>query len=859
MRSTLHSAPGSVHDAPCPTPPRLGQKAARAIVFLTWLTAAAASVAPAREFPTSVGASPSEPQLITSARLLKLGEEITLTFRVPPQVTDSELEIFPRYLESADPGSRYRAGGNLDWINALPHETVPVNAVDGRAEVRYRPAACGSYLARWRVADEQFVRYFAAIDDDWVVLRFSSFEGLEPHPTLHATGVPLDYRLPGDRFRPDDPLLCRFRDYDRHFGESIIPALPDTPTMTTQERVASYGEVLERVRRLLPDPSNARSARVDMRHDLDPGYTEALECLGVNDHCGLQEANAKPWLGMPEFPYFSSATDCRKTRQQPGGTVVAHQWDFCGGWHFIGPVSWHYKAASGEWAPAQRCIREGVEELVNLASASGHPAFAVPLYDGVVGPGYPNPQFTYAVPDSRGFEGDIRDAFIARAALDDSQISLAMSRGAAALRELGVTLDTFVDGSDNSHDGSATKRSVRKLGMPIETLDNQQMTVHLDGKSCLVTDVAALGDGDFTIGIWVKPEGAQTAWANLISSHNNSSNHDLRGVSLEQDGSHANRFYLIAGADTHWMGTALTTQLVPGSWQHFAVVRRGHGLTHYLNGKVTADGEVLDRSIVPATDPLRIGDWARGVVDPQHASSEPVTAMDDFVERYQRFVFFELPKEHKLAFARSIDIADYYQRHFETTPRTVFVSQTDHVTYDMWWLCSWCNDAVLVPRQVIPWETRMSTVFRLRNSVYPFKDPLSQEYILVEDQRRSIRFERECPNPVWWFDYIRQERTPQGSRISWTVTPDVTVVKSGWRDEQHGKCQTFSMRTSASWDDYAIAAWDLPVPRGCAKPVVQSNAKEVILARNRSGQWHAVLVFDLRPDATLQLTVNAPQ
>jgi len=160
---------------------------------------------------------------------------------------------------------------------------------------------------------------------------------------------------------------------------------------------------------------------------------------------------------------------------------------------------------------------------------------------------------------------------------------------------------------------------------------------------------------------------------------------------------------------------------------------------------------------------------------------------------------------------------------------------------------------------VIPWETRMSTVFRLRDTVYPFKDPLSHEYILVEDQQRSIRFERECPNPVWWFDYTRQERGAEGSGISWTVTPNVEVLRSGWRDEADGKHQTLTMRTSASFDNYAIAVWDLPVAQGTRPPIVQSDAKESILARNRDGQWHAVLVFDLRPDTQLRLTVREPR
>ena len=159
--------------------------------------------------------------------------------------------------------------------------------------------------------------------------------------------------------------------------------------------------------------------------------------------------------------------------------MVAHQWDFCGGWHFLGPVSWHFKAAAGDWKTAEACVRQGSDELANLTILSGHPAFAMPLYDGLAGPDYPNPAFRYNVNSS---------------------------------------------------------------------------------------------------------------------------------------------------------------------------------------------------------------------------------GMLSFVEKYQRLIAFELPKRRHVAFARSIDVADYYRRRFRVTPRTVFVSRTEHLDYDMWWLCTWCNQRILVLRQRIPWE-----------------------------------------------------------------------------------------------------------------------------------------------------------
>jgi hypothetical protein len=230
--------------------------------------------------------------------------------------------------------------------------------------------------------------------------------------------------------------------------------------------------------------------------------------------------------------------------------------------------------------------------------------------------------------------------------------------------------------------------------------------------------------------------------------------------------------------------------------------------------------------------------------------------MRDFAERYQRLIAFEFPKQHQVAFARSVDIADYYRRHFRATPRTVFVSRTDHVLYDLWWLCHWCNDYQLVPRERIPWLTRMSVLMEQRRSgVTRYKDPLSCEYVLVEDQQRSIRFERDCPNPVWWFDYTRQETGPGGSASEPTEIPDVTVrlhpwVRGGGRLTTHLRCQT-----AAEFPDYAICLWGLPEDADPTAPI-ETSARQAIVVRNLQGDWHLVLRFDLVPDAHLELSLR---
>lgn len=595
-----------------------------------------------------------KPQWTTGPRLLRAEEGIEFDFYLPDGVRHGRLAIFTHYLEGAEPGQDFSARGGLQWLDTQTPQLFDLKFVNRRASLTYRPASPGNYIARWAAGGEVFYRYFAVIEDDSIVLRFSTFIELESEPMLHATGIPLDYRLPVEQFVAGSPMFEKLLSNHRVFGDTVIPAFPDTPPsgatsgMTIDDRVKLYGEGLKRVRALLPDSSDARAARLEFRHATDPGYVEVFARLGLNNHFGLQEPNILPWLGMPEFPYFASTTDFRKPNQGQGGAVVSHTWDFCAGFHFIGPISWHYAASEGDFSKAEDCIRHGMDELKNMAGLSGYPAFANPLYDG----------------------------------------------------------------------------ATRNYGYP---------------------------NGLFNEGYGGKP-------------------------------------------------------------------------------------------------------------------------MLEFVDLWQRLIAFRFTKEYRLVFARSIDIADYYRRHFTVTPRTVFSSMTRHAMYDVWWNCEWGRTYSLRTRERIPWLTRMSTIMKERKSratvsyvnlvsgkeVTAFaitKDPLSSEHLLIEDQRRSIRFERESPNPIWWFDYAAQERGQEGSEISHTETPDVDVVRSGWSGERDHTIK-LKMVTKAEFPDYAIALWGVPAKFSPDRSRISTNAKDFVLAKNIGGEFHIVLLFDLKPGAELNVTVR---
>jgi hypothetical protein len=568
----------------------------------------------------------------TSSRLLKLGESLEFKFRLPPGVRSGGLKIYPRYLEQASPGAAFKPGGDLRWLESLPCDQLSLAFSRGQAAMTYLPKKTGNYMAEWRAGTETYYRYFSVIDDTFIILSFATFGGMDPEPTFHGMGIPLDYRYPIAKFSMDDAVCRKLLAYNRLFGELVVPAFPDMPGGTHAERVHAYGEGMAKARALLPDPLDHRSIRVDMQHNEDPGYPRAFAEIGVNDHCGLREANCAPWLGMPEFLYYASQGDCRKVNQEVGGQVVSHQWDFCGSFHFLGPVDWHYAAGEGRFDRTERCMTDGLNEFKNLTEVNERPAFVTPLYGG-----------------------------------------------------------TTKSWGDNPN--------------PL--------------------------------------------------------------------------FYA--------------------------------------------------------------GDHRRG--------------LDPFIERYQRFVAFELPKKYKLVFTRSIDMVDYYRRHFKATPQTVFSAKTKHPLYDVWWFSSLNNHGVLATPERIPWNTRLSSARKMRFD----KDSLSCEYLLIENQKRQVRFERECPSPTWWFDYTREQRNDKGGFISAVDAPDVMIVRSQSFSRDTGLTITLTMKTQASFPGYAIALWGLPIDYKTLPEDIATTAQSYLLAKNVDGETHMVLYFDLKPGATLQVVLRKPK
>ena len=163
----------------------------------------------------------------------------------------------------------------------------------------------------------------------------------------------------------------------------------------------------------------------------------------------------------------------------------------------------------------------------------------------------------------------------------------------------------------------------------------------------------------------------------------------------------------------------------------------------------------------------------------------------------------------------------------------------------------------------------------------------------MEDQKRSIRFERESPNPIWWFEYTDKavDHTPEncGHWVFWRETPDVDVVAIGetpspgeplftlnefklypdwflrprmpkWHKENGLLKIEMKMLTKANFPNYAITLWGLPEEfrRNPDPSRIKTNAKEFVIAKNTDDEYHLVLVFDLTPDFVLEVTLLSP-
>jgi len=163
-----------------------------------------------------------------------------------------------------------------------------------------------------------------------------------------------------------------------------------------------------------------------------------------------------------------------------------------------------------------------------------------------------------------------------------------------------------------------------------------------DGRSWIETSLSPSQLGDpFTVECWVNPGPQQSPYADIFGNHVSES----LGFVLQQDGANTNEYVAAYGAGGgRWVLTD-AVPLVPGRWQHVALVKTPEDLRFYLNGVLVAS----ERDPAPArpspnpvavglgyTDPARcfrglvdeFRVWNRALTDFGHAGIDPAAARE---------------------------------------------------------------------------------------------------------------------------------------------------------------------------------------------------------------------------------------
>lgn len=101
---------------------------------------------------------------------------------------------------------------------------------------------------------------------------------------------------------------------------------------------------------------------------------------------------------------------------------------------------------------------------------------------------------------------------------------------------------------------------------------------------------------------------------------------------------------------------------------------------------------------------------------------------------------------------------------------------------------------------------------------------------------------------------MQQEVGPEGSRITFTPTPDVIVRRSGWVRDGNRLTMRLHITSPAEFPNYALCLWAVPAPFSADRIRIETTAKDFNLVKNTAGEFHVVLLFDLARE--MELVVN---
>ncbi len=307
-----------------------------------------------------------------------------MTFSIcvlPGVAAQTELRIFPRYLESCDPEKVRHHPGRLAWLEDVPSEALPLSLTDGRAKVTYTPRQPGNYLARLRTPKVTLYCYFAVVTPAYVVYRMLAYSQIQPPldgPEMRNGGIPIDRCLAVDAFPiildPARGHLGKLLEYQSVFDDVVMPFFDTATQVKANPSFDLEGHI---------DGALARMRKAGLRVDRAVLDWQALaRAVEIYRQRGFDVVDGiipegEFHRGAPWFPYWMSREDFLSPTEDAKETMGMIM-DFCAGFHFHGPPDFHMLASECNWQMAAPHVDLATREHVLIAKNSGGGPVFVP-------------------------------------------------------------------------------------------------------------------------------------------------------------------------------------------------------------------------------------------------------------------------------------------------------------------------------------------------------------------------------------------------------------------------------------------------------------------------------------------------
>lgn len=340
-------------------------------------------------------------------RLTDVGERIRFTLTGDASMSsDMDFAIFPRYLEECDPDQARRSCVPLAWLDGNPSIPLEPTFHDCYAELEYTPERPGNYIARVRFGEKTFYRYFAAVDEQYLVYRMEGYGTLrlkEHVAGMRNGGFPIDWVIPTDEDRLQPALehgngdLEQLLVYQDVFADLLMPGFYGAKSLVENQGIRALrehlGDVVERMRK-----AGIRVDRAVNDWTALPSAVEEYARAGFDVVDGIIP-EGETHRGAPWFPYWMADREFLSPAEGPSQTLGMIM-DFCAGFHFHGPPDFHMAASMCNWQIAAPHADLAAREHVLIAENSGSgPVFVPTLFVF----GYP--KWTQQWPDSDWTQG----------------------------------------------------------------------------------------------------------------------------------------------------------------------------------------------------------------------------------------------------------------------------------------------------------------------------------------------------------------------------------------------------------------------------------------------------------------------